>query len=145
MEINEYLIEIFGTQQIDDDEKDTAEITTIGKYTVAPTGNKFIKYKEYDNDNPRIYQSTTIKISDNLITITRDGQYGSQLMLECGKHHQCYYSTPAGTMLIGVYTHKMDIDLDENGGKMEVAYTLDFDSQALSENTFKITVNKNNF
>lgn len=142
METNEYLIEILGTQQIDDGEKDTAEVTTIGKYTVAPTGNKFIKYKEYDSDNPRISQSTTIKISDDVIIITRDGQYGSQLMLECGKHHQCHYSTPAGSMLIDVYTHKMDINLDENGGTMDVAYTLDFDSQVLSENTFKITVNK---
>ena len=93
METNEYLIEILGTQQIDDGEKDTAEVTTIGKYTVAPTGNKFIKYKEYDSDNPRISQSTTIKISDDVIIITRDGQYGSQLMLECGKHHQCHYRT----------------------------------------------------
>ena len=51
-------------------------------------------------------------------------------------------SYTAGSMLIDVYTHKMDINLDENGGTMDVAYTLDFDSQVLSENTFKITVNK---
>lgn len=143
MEKNEYLIEILGTQQLGEDDKDTVDVTTVGKYTVAPTGNKFIKYKEYDNDNPRIFQSTTIKISDNQITITRDGEYASQLLLESDKRHLCHYSTPAGEMLIGVYTHKMDIDLDENGGKMEVAYTLDFDSMVVSENTFKITISKN--
>lgn len=143
MKTNEFLIEILGTQQLDEEDKDTVEVTTVGKYTVAPTGNKFIKYTEYDHDDPRISQSTTIKISDNLITITRDGHYGSQLLLESGKRHQCYYSTPAGSMLIGVYTHKMDVSLDEHGGKMDVAYTLDFDSQVVSENTFKITVSKN--
>lgn len=143
MKTNEYLIKILGTQQFDEEDEDTAEVTTVGRYTVAPTGNKFIKYREYDNDNPNIFHNTTIKISDNLITITRDGHYGSQLMLERGKRHQCHYATPAGTMLIGVYTNKMDINLDENGGRMDVAYTLDFDSQAISKNTFKIIISKN--
>lgn len=144
MKTNEYLIEILGTQQLDEEDKDIVEVTTIGKYTVAPTGNRFIKYTEYDRDDPRISQSTTIKISNNQqITITRDGHYASQLLLEVGKRHQCHYSTPAGAMIIGVYTHKMDIGLDENGGKMSVAYTLDFDSCVVSENTFKITVSKN--
>lgn len=143
MKTNEYLIKILGTQQFDEEDEDTAEVTTVGRYTVAPTGNKFIKYREYDNDNPNIFYNTTIKISNNLITITRDGNYGSQLMLESGKRHQCHYATPAGTMLIGVYTNKMDINLDENGGRMDVVYTLDFDSQAISKNTFKIIISKN--
>ena len=142
MDTNNYIIKIIGTQQLDDD-KDTVEVTTVGKYTIAPTGNKFIKYTEYDKDEPRIMQNTTIKVSDNQITITRDGHYGSQLLLECGKRHQCHYATPAGEMIIGVFTHKMDIDLNEKGGKLSVAYTLDFDSSVVSENTFEITISKN--
>lgn len=142
MDTNNYIIEIIGTQQLDDD-KDTIEVTTVGKYTIAPTGNKFIKYTEYDKDEPRIMQNTTIKVSDNQITITRDGHYGSQLLLECGVRHQCHYATPAGEMIIGVFTHKMDVALNENGGRLSVAYTLDLDSSVVSENTFEITINKN--
>ncbi len=142
MDTNNYIIKIIGTQQLDDD-KDTVEVTTVGKYTIAPTGNKFIKYTEYDKDEPRISQNTTIKVSDNQITITRDGHYGSQLLLECGRRHQCHYATPAGDMIIGVFTHKMDVALNEKGGKLSVAYTLDFDSSVVSENTFEITISKN--
>ncbi|MEE0265589.1 MAG: DUF1934 domain-containing protein [Acutalibacteraceae bacterium] len=142
MKPNEYLIEILGTQEIEGEDSDKVDVTTVGQYTVAPTGNKFIRYAEYDSENLSVVQNTTIKIADNIITITRDGNYGSQLMLEIGKRHQCHYSTPMGELMIGVYTHKMDIALDENGGEMSVAYTLDFDTAVVSENTFKITVSK---
>ena len=72
MNNGQYIIDITGTQCIENDEKDVIEVTTTGNYTIAPTGNKFIRYKEYDNDNPGVSQNTTIKISDNQITITRN-------------------------------------------------------------------------
>lgn len=138
-----YIIDITGTQRLENDEEEVIDVTTTGNYTIAPTGNTFIRYKEYDNDNPGVSQNTTIKISDNQITITRNGGYESQLILELNKRHQCHYATPAGSLMIGVFTHLMDIKLNKNGGNICVAYTLDFDSNTVSENTFKIKVRKN--
>lgn len=142
MNNSEYIIDIVGTQKIDD-EKDVIKVTTTGNYTVAPTGNKFIRYKEYDNENPAMSQNTTIKICDNQIFITRNGGYESQLILELNKRHQCHYATPMGSLFIGVYTNKMDINLNEKGGRLSVEYTLDLDTSNVSENTFDIKIRKN--
>ena len=45
--------------------------------------------------------------------------------------------------MVGIYTRKMDIDLDTSGGKISVEYTLDFDTSVVSENTFDINIRKN--
>lgn len=139
---NDYIIDIVGTQKIDDDE-DVIEVTTTGGYTIAPTGNKFIRYKEYDDENPSITQNTIIKVSDEQVVISRNGGDESQLMLELNKRHQCHYLTPAGPLLIGVYTKKMEIALDDKGGQLSVEYTLDFNSNIVSENKFDIKIKKN--
>lgn len=142
MKNNDYIIDIVGTQKIDGDE-DIIEVTTTGGYTTAPTGNRFIRYKEYDNENPSITQNTTIKISGKQVIISRNNGNESQLMLELNKRHQCHYFTPAGPLLIGVYTKKMEIGLHEDGGELSVEYTLDFNSNIVSENKFDIKIRKN--
>ncbi|MEE0930513.1 MAG: DUF1934 domain-containing protein [Acutalibacteraceae bacterium] len=139
---NDYIIDIVGTQMVDGDE-DVIEVTTTGGYTIAPTGNKFIRYKEYDTENPAIIENTTIKISDKQVIISRNGGNESQLMLELNKRHQCHYLTPVGSLLIGVYTKKMEIALDNEGGNLSVEYTLDFNSNIVSENKFDIKIKKN--
>ncbi len=75
-----------------------------------------------------------------MVTITRKGAMRSQLMLEKGRRHQCIYQTVAGDLTIGVYTKSMKSTLDENGGTLEVSYTLDFNTDLVSENSFKIKV-----
>ncbi|MEE0859677.1 MAG: DUF1934 domain-containing protein [Acutalibacteraceae bacterium] len=142
MSNSEYIIDIIGTQTVDG-ERDVIKVTTTGDYTVAPTGNRFIRYNEYDNDNPAMSQKTVIKICENQISIVRKGGYESQLILELNKRHQCHYATPMGSLFIGVYTNKMDIELDENGGRLSVEYTLDFDTSNVSENAFNIIIRKN--
>lgn len=139
---NNYIIDIVGTQMFDGDE-DVIKVTTTGGYTVAPTGNKFIRYKEYDTDNLSVVQNTMIKISDKQVLISRNGGNESQLMLELNKRHLCHYLTPAGPLMIGVYTKKMEISLDDKGGQLSVEYTLDFNSNVVSENKFDIKIRKN--
>lgn len=143
MSKNKYIIDIIGTQCIEDEIQDSVTVTTTGDYRVASTGNKFIRYKEYDEENPSVFKNTIIKISDRQLTITRSGEYASQLILECNKRHQCHYHTPVGSLIIGVFTKVMDISLNEQGGSIDVAYTLDFDSETVSENTFKINIREN--
>lgn len=75
-----------------------------------------------------------------MVTITRKGAMSSQLMLEKGKRHQCLYQTPAGDLMIGVFTKTMNNSLSKKGGTLEVSYTLDFNNDLVSENKFKITV-----
>lgn len=138
-----FRIDILGTQTPDNAQKDTIRFTTMGGYISTKTGNRLIRYKEYDPENPYVNLTTLIKVEDKQISIIRNGDYKSQLILELDKRHQCYYPTPLGSVVVGIYTKKMDIDMNSTGGKISVAYTLDFDSSVVSENTFDIHVKKN--
>lgn len=137
-EKKKYLISIIGTQKLDDD-TDTIEVLTTGNYLMK-NGHFFIGYKEYDQDNPEEYYDNLVKLDGDLVTISRKGPMKSQLMLEKGKRHQCLYQTIAGTLSIGVFTRYIKSTLNEKGGTLEVSYTLDFNTDLVSENSFKITV-----
>lgn len=137
---DKYLISILG-EQIIDGESDKIEVLTDGNY-IMKNGHCYIGYKEYDQNNPNGYFDNLIKVEDNIVTITRKGSIKSQLLLEKGKRHQCIYQTGAGDLVIGVFTKTMINTLNPNGGTLEVSYTLDFNTDLVSENSFKINIEK---
>ena len=133
-----YMISIIGEQTMDG-ETDRIEVLTSGNF-VKKRDHFYIGYKEYDEENPREWSNNLIKVEENMVTINRKGQYGSQLMLEKGRRHQCIYSTVAGDMSIGVFTKTLENRLNEKGGTLEVSYTLDFNTDLVSENRFTIKI-----
>ena len=137
-----YLISIIGEQTLDG-ETDRVEVLTSGNYMIKKN-HCYIGYKEYDEENPNKYSDNLIKVEDNLVTIIRKGEMQSRLMLEKGKRHQCLYQTIAGDLMIGVFTKTMKNTLNEKGGTLEVSYTLDFNTDLVSENRFIITVEEKN-
>lgn len=136
---NNYLISIVGTQEVDG-ERDTVEVMTSGDL-ITKNGTTYISYREYNNDDPNIYSHNLIKIeSDEKVTIIRKGETESRLILEKGKRHQCFYKTIAGSLLIGIFTDEVDIDLSEKGGSLSLSYSIDFNNDLVSNNEFKITL-----
>lgn len=133
-----YLISIVGEQKIEG-ENDKIEVLTTGNY-IMKNGHSYIGYKEYEEDNPDDFCNNLIKVENETVTITRKGKLRSQLMLEKGKRHQCLYQTVAGDLMIGVFTKTLKNTLNERGGTLEVSYTLDFNTDLVSENRFKVTV-----
>lgn len=136
---NNYLISIVGTQEVDG-ERDTVEVMTSGDL-ITKNGTTYISYREYNNDDPNVYSHNLIKIeSDEKVTIIRKGETESRLILEKGKRHQCFYKTIAGSLLIGIFTDEVDIDLSEKGGSVALSYSIDFNNDLVSNNEFKITL-----
>ena len=140
-EKKKYLISIVG-EQILDGESDKIEVLTTGNYLMKKD-HCYIGYKEYEENNPNDYSDNLIKVENEVVTISRKGSTKSQLMLEKGKRHQCVYQTPMGDLMIGVYTKSMKSTLTEKGGTLEVSYTLDFNTDLVSENKFKVTIEEN--
>lgn len=138
-----YLISITGIQVLDG-ERDVIEMTTTGSY-IQKNGHSYIGYKEYDKDNPEICSNNLIKVeSDDKVIIMRNEGKQTRLILERGKRHQCHYRTIMGELMIGVFSDTIDSQLDENGGKLHVKYSLDFNSSFASENEFYIDIKKQN-
>ena len=133
-----YMISIIGEQRVDGQD-DRIEVMTSGNY-IMKNGHHYIGYKEYDSDSPETYFNNLIKVENETVTISRKGPVSSQLLLEKGRRHQCMYQTVAGDLMIGVFTKTLKNNLNENGGTLEVSYTLDFNTDLVSENRFKITI-----
>lgn len=110
----------------------TADISGIAQdYTIV-----------YDEQSDELKGcTTTLRITDgNSIIISREGKYNTELRIEQGKRNLCYYSTPVGQIVMGVYTSKVHSEFEE--GKiveLEFSYSLDFNNNLVSENRLKIT------
>lgn len=140
--IRDYLIKITGKQVVDG-EQDVVEVETTGHYEETDN-EKLIYYKEYiEGEDGDAERDSIVKIEgDNLITIIRDGEYQSRLMLERNRQHQCLYQTPYGDMMIKIYTSVMEIDIDSSGGTVKAEYSLNFNGDVGSENEFIIELKK---
>lgn len=136
---DKFLISIKGIQVIDG-EKDVIEMTTTGKY-IKKNDHAYIGYKEYDRDNPEICSNNLIKVeNEDKVTIVRNEGKQTRLILEKGRRHQCHYRTVMGDLMIGVFSDTISSQLDENGGKLYVKYSLDFNSSFVSKNEFYIDI-----
>jgi uncharacterized beta-barrel protein YwiB (DUF1934 family) len=70
----------------------------------------------------------------------RKGGDNTRLILENGKRHLCQYDTGYGNMMIGIFTSRLDSELGDAGGSLQVSYTLDINSNLSSLNELSITV-----
>ena len=124
-----HLITICNRQTINGETEEIC-LTTMGTYA-----------EEYDQETGQPTQTSTLKITPNhAITLMRNNTNRTNLILEEGKRHLCQYGTQFGSMMLGVFTKLVKIDLNDQGGSLQANYTLDLDTNLASENEIIITV-----
>ena len=137
---DDYQIDIIGRQVYDADDPEPGEVSlrTTGTYTERG-GARFIAYKEYDEENPRVAHTAVLKVEPGKVTMMRAGS-ATRLILEEGRRHLCVYDTGYGTLSVGVFTSKLRSSLSRSGGKLHVQYTHDSDSNLSSCNELEVRV-----
>ena len=80
-----YMITVIGEQTVDG-EKDKIEVITAGDMTQA-NGKVLITYPEYTQDTPAQKTATTVTYENGVLSIDRQGEMSSHLILEQGKRH----------------------------------------------------------
>ncbi|MCQ2475216.1 MAG: DUF1934 domain-containing protein [Clostridia bacterium] len=124
---------------IQNGEKARCELTSAGSFGIE-NGAYCIKYEETDNELSGCV--TTLRIeAPNRISMLRSGKYNTEMVFETDRRHNCFYKTPFGEMMMGIYSKRVFSELDENGGSVNFAYTIDFNNDLVSENELKISVN----
>ena len=119
--------------------------TAPGEYS-EENGIRIVKYKEYSEDSQLEgdYSLNTIKIvNDSKLSILREGDHTTRLFLEKDKVHNCHYRTKMGDLMFSVLCTKLHNNLTDNGGKLDVAYSLDLNGETVSYNRFILTVKEN--
>ena len=124
-------------RHLQDGEEYTSELTTTGEFELADGGCRII-YKE--TDEALLDCVTTLTADSKKISMVRSGRYNTEMIIELDRRHSCYYSTPYGEMLMGIYCKFIENNVGESGGSLRFAYTIDFNNVPASENELDITV-----
>ena len=51
-----------------------------------------------------------------------------------------YYDTQFGALTIGVLSDKINVDIDDNGGVIDVGYSLEINDETVGKNQFYISI-----
>ncbi len=132
------MISITGLQEYENAETDAIELTTAGALTKIPGGYQ-LSYEESALTGME-GTLTSFEISPNRVVLTRTGQLNSEMVFEKGVRHLSLYSTPMGSLEVGVAARKVHSTINDQGGELVINYAIDIDHQLAGENSFSLKV-----
>lgn len=135
---NKILLKIISIQTVDSDSTKT-ELITEGNFEKTDSGY-IITYDESEATG-FVDSTTTLTVSgDNFASIERVGTSNSTLIVEKGRKHHCHYGTPYGDLDVGIFAHAIQNELNDNGGKLYLKYTVDVNSSYISDNEILLVI-----
>lgn len=126
------LIHVRGLQMIDDNGQDEPiEIVVPGEYYFR-NGSHYLRYEELMDDlgEPTI---NYIKISAKGMEVRKKGPVNTHMVFEQGKKNMTLYSTPFGTLQMGISATNMELTESENCIDMKVDYSLDMNAEHVAD------------
>lgn len=134
--MKDVLVSVKGFQYIDDDQS-VIELKTVGRYGIK-NDKYYILYEETDETGAKT--DTMIKFGENMAVMQKSGATESRMVIEAGKRHSSLYSTPVGSLVLDIYGESVKSSLNDNGGTLELIYTLNMNSSPIGKNRIEITV-----
>ena len=96
-------------RHISDGEEFVCELTTSGEFEQTESGFTVI-YNETDEELADCLTTLSIEGSERIL-MTRTGKYNTEMILEKERRHSCYYSTPYGDLMMGIYAKSISNSL----------------------------------
>ena len=124
----------------EDDANDEIELQTKGVFALKD-GKFYIIYEESELTGFED-TTTTIKVSGDVVCMTRRGKFNSRMEFRLGEKCLCSYNTPFGVIPVGVNPIYVENNLTEDGGSLSIEYILDIDNRDYLMNRLKLTVTK---
>lgn len=128
----EVLIHVRGLQTIESDgDQEPIEIVVPGEYYFR-NGSHYLRYEEILEDfaEPTI---NYIKISPRGMEVRKKGVVNVHMVFEQGKKNMTYYTTPYGTIEMGIAATNLDLEENESGLNMKVDYALDMNQEHVAD------------
>ena len=132
------IIKIKSTQGLGN-EKESIELQTLGSFEIKDK-TVTLTYDESELFGAKV--ETVLEVGEDTAVMERKGQYKSRLVIKKGERNNCFYSTPHGELVIGIFGEEIKSKFSERGGEIFLGYTLDSNLQPISKNTVEITVRK---
>ncbi len=133
------MISLKTIQMIDGDEDaNEIELQTKGKFA-EKNGKFYIIYEESELTGFED-TTTTIKVANDCVSLTRSGKYNSKMEFRKGEKSLCSYQTPYGVIPVGVNPILLESKLSDRGGKVNIEYLLDIDNREYLKNSLNLVV-----
>lgn len=130
---NAWLLKLISIQYSEKD-KETTELVTEANYEKEENGDRVISYEESETTG---MEGSRLQIrvgEDDLVSIIREGAFQMHLVVHPGRKHYCHYATPFGQFSVGVAAKYMKNELTDEGGRLELRYTVDSGVALLTDN-----------
>ena len=132
------VITLRGKQYLEDGKPDAIELVTEG--LMEWSGERCtLTYLETEMTGMGSTK-TIIQAQGEEVTMMREGEVYSQMVFRQGKRHLSIYRTPYGEMTIGVHARHVMVDLDVDGGDVELDYDIEMYHALTGRNVFAIHV-----
>lgn len=132
------VISVKGTQINEYGDTDIQELVTTGSYYLK-NGAYFIIYSESEVTGMS-GTTTSLKAERERVTLNRMGTSEHKQVFQEGLRHQGNYITPFGVMYVAVVPSRVEIDLTDAGGSINLEYELEVEDKKISDNKLSLTV-----
>lgn len=132
------MVRVKGIQTNDLGEKDSIEMITEGRFFIRKQ-HYYILYNESKISGME-GTTTSLKIEPRRVTLNRMGTAEYKTTFQEGMLDAGQYVTPYGTMMISVLPSKVEVDLTEKGGSINLEYELQVEQEKISDNRLEIVV-----
>lgn len=126
------LIHVRGLQMMDAaDEQEPIEIVVPGQYYFR-NGSHYLRYEELmeDSSEPTI---NYIKMSPKGLEVRKQGLVNVHMVFEQGKKNMTYYSTPYGTLQMGIAATGLELSESDSSIGIKVVYALDMNEEHVAD------------
>lgn len=136
------VLSIQGRQVYMEQEPEVIELVTEGILEYDGSDWK-ISYEESDLTGLEgVF--TSFLIDDNKVTLTRTGKLNSKMVFQEGVSHDSLYQVEFGALMITVCATQVKADLSENGGTIDLSYSIEIENSAAGYIDYHLEINAKN-
>ena len=109
--------------------------------TMTGRNGKFaISYTETELTGTPGVVSTVLVLNPHRVVRTREGPIKSRMVFVEGVKDESMYDLGFGSLLLGVHTRQIAVELHDDGGRLFIDYTVEVEQSQASRNSYEILV-----
>lgn len=136
------IITIRGTQKLPDEPPESIELVTEGTYSYEPGLVSFSYVETQMTGLEGVVTSFLIEDGKN-VTLKRTGQVNSVMRFAIGESEESLYEvTGVGALLMGVQTLDLRTLFNENGGILDLEYSIEIERTISTINAYHIEIRR---
>lgn len=141
MSTKDVIISVYGQQFYEGRADEPIELVTNATYGKDEQGRYVITYQESAITGLG-QTTTTLLVGKNNVVLSRTGECPAQLYFEEGRSHISAFGTEGATATLTFFTQSISINLDDNGGTLQVKYTINSADATTGVNLLRIHIHE---